>query len=306
MRSGRLTRKTVFGFIIGLCLLLCAVCVPFYQIRKLGYQLKDVQHKTDLIENEKENTIDAVFLGDSAAWSAFSPLQLYNDYGFASYNGATPGQWTEDSLIVLKKILEKQKPSILVMGTSTLYSDPNPLKYWLSQVLPVFHYHNWYKVKKKKYGDENTKGANLSTKVVPYEGSTDYMSSVKEIVNFSSNTQKYLDQIEELCQENQIKLIMVSTPAPRWNNGKHLAVEQWCTQNNVAYIDYNEEDEMENLSFDWSSDTRDGGEHVNLSGSIKLTAAIGQELDRCGLKDHRGDTKYAEWGTLYLSCKLYK
>jgi len=151
------------------------------------------------------------------------------------------------------------------------------------------------------------KGANILDTTVPYTGSLDYMSSSTAVLPLDSLSQDYLTEILQICKDNNITLLMVTSPsALNWTEGKHKTVDAWCTQHQITYIDYNEKDEIQKISIDWSTDTRDGGDHLNLSGSKKITSDIGKYLSKnFSLTDHRNEEKYAEWAKTYAGSKLY-
>lgn len=308
MENRKITAKTIVLFIVSFCVLISIICIPFYSIRNNGYMYSDVRHKTKSVQKETENSLDMLILGDSEGWATFSPLQIFHEYGIASYNCSTPGQWTGDSAKILIKALKRQDPSVVVLETSAIFSNPNPIKYALSEILPVFHYHNYYKNTAVKYGDQKTKGANLNASTVAYTGTADYMSSNMQEAVLDKNSLNGLNTILELCNEQNIDLVLVSAPsALTWTTGKHLAVARWAEENAIPYIDYNEKDEFNQLSFNWSTDTRDGGDHVNLSGSKKVCTDFGKRISEMySFVDHRSDSAYAEWEEKYKSLGLYK
>lgn len=308
MPKKKITIKSIIGFFLGLCLLLVVVCLPFYSDTSKGYQFIELRQKYRMVKSEEENSLDVLFLGDSECWAAFSPIQLYGEYGIASYNCATPGQWTGDTVVMLKQVLKNQKPSIVVLGTSTLYSYPNHLKFELSQKVPVFHYHNYYKTFSGKFGGKKMKGANLVETKAPYTGSLNYMASDTVLNPIDSLSQKYLDEVVQICEDNDITLVMVSSPsALNWTEGKHQAVSTWCQENQIMYVDYNETEELQRISYDWSTDTRDNGDHLNVSGSKKITKDFGEILvENFSLRDHRNEEAYAEWKNTYETSKYYK
>lgn len=92
------------------------------------------------------------------------------------------------------------------------------------------------------------------------------------------NTQKYFDKILDLCQKHNCRLALVSIPAgTSWNYSKHNAVKELAAKNNLIFIDYNTDmNKIDN--FNWETDTKDGGNHLNYSGAVKVTYAFEQEL----------------------------
>lgn len=300
--------KKVIGFVLAFCLLFCVANLPFYSLRDEGYQFISSKRKTQQIDSLKDHILDVAFLGDSECWAAFSPLQLLGEEGIPSYNCATAGQWTGDALILLNKVMQTQSPKVIVLETSTLYSSPNRYKYAFTQAFPIFHYHAFYRKDSNTVKDGYTLGANLVKTTEAYTGRADYMLTETAEHPIDKLCLSKLNEIAQRCKEENIQLVLVSSPsALTWTQGKHLAVANWCTENAVAYVDCNEKEIMEQMGFDWSTDTRDGGDHVNLSGSKKVTAAIGRYLKKnYDLSDQRENADYSTWLKRYQNSKLYQ
>jgi len=301
MIKQKCTYKRIIGFGIVLALLLALISLPFQKLAENGYDYKNVLNKAGMVASERKDSIDVLFLGDSEAWATFAPLQFFNEYGFTSYNCAFPGEWSYDSLAVLKKTLQYQNPSTVVLEANMLYSAPNVLKFNLFQYFPMFHYHGYYKILGQKHDSDKSKGAYINNQCNAYTGDTDYMSKKVKKKKFHGKNLEYLNKLLSYCKERNIQVIMVSSvSALNWTEGKHLGVQAWCDENDVTYIDYNEPENYDRLSFDWSTDTRDQGDHVNQSGSEKICSDLGKILvERYALSDHRQDEEYSNWQSLY-------
>ena len=307
MKKRKATWKGIFIFAVTACLLILAANFSFYRAVSDGYQYADNNRKTQIVSYEKSDTIDVVFLGDSLNWAAFSPLRLFHEYGISSYNCATSGQWIYDSLVIFRKVLTTQNPKVLVLGADAVYSNVSEDDFNFSQKFPLFHYHGYF-TENSLMKASKTKGANLSSKVVPYTGSLDYMDNATETQTIPTFNEKYLNQLYQLCREKGIELVMVSVPSPKnWTLAKEKGIQAWCDANQVTYIDYNSTKNAARIGIDWSTDTRDGGDHVNISGSNKVCQDFGKMLlENDSLQDHRTDSAYAEWEKLYSTSQYYQ
>lgn len=291
---------------IVFCVFLYLVSLPYHKYEEYGYQYEDVYSKIEAIKQEKEDSIDVVYLGDSQAWATYSPIQMYGEYGFTSLNCATAGQFPPDSYVVLKNVFKTQSPKVVVMDSNMIYSSLNYFKAILKEVFPIFHYHNvsTLETKGEYFG---LKGFNWNFSVVPYTGRTDYMNQEND-TRISLYNSQALDKIVELCKENHTTLILVSSIAPLcWSNGRHDVVNEFCEENNLEFIDYNEDDLSKEIGIDFNNDFRDGGDHLNFNGSRKLCHNLGEKLQtKYNLTDHRNDSSYKDWNELYENTQEYQ
>lgn len=309
MRKEGISGKDIIKTVIVFLLLFCIICIPFYGVRDTGYHYKEVISKENEVALETENSIDTLFVGDSIAWAAYSPLQMYHEFGMTSYNLGTPGQWIGDSLSLITGILQYQHPQVIVLDASIMITPVDPLNYRLSRYLPVFHYHKYFlNLLTSQVEKDPEKGANLNLTVAPYTGSLDYMNRTTTLIPLDERNQSFLDQIKGLCDVNGIQLILTTAPtAALWTTGSSLGVQAWCDANQVLYVDYNTSEKIQEISFDWNTDTRDNGTHLNVNGSKKLCSSLGKLLqEKYSFVDHRKDTAYRSWETDYQNSKYYK
>lgn len=96
---------------------------------------------------------------------------------------------------------------------------------------------------------------------------------------------KYFYKIIDLCNEKNIKLVLVTIPSGySWNMRKHNTVSELAKENNLSYIDFNTRTDLI-PTFDWTKDTKDEGLHLNNTGASKVTAAYEKLLkNEYGLK----------------------
>lgn len=256
---------------------------------------------------EKSNTIDVIGLGDSLVYSSLSPMQLWHDYGFTAYDCAGPAQTTQATFENLEVAVESQHPKIVLMESAVLYRNPkkqnwkNKLSAELKQYFPLAKYHdNW-----KKYlvngAKENWldvyKGYKYITKVKGVKDSSSYMKYTDEEEVIPGINLEYFDKIVKLCEENNIKLVMISFPSQKsWNYSKHNTVTKLFNEYGLEYIDLN----LIDLNINWKKDTKDKGNHLNYRGAKKVTQYIGNYLESLNiLEDHRNDPSYKSWDKAY-------
>ena len=89
----RISTKVVrsIGFLTGLLILMVVLSAIFAPKREI-YNATAVDEKQRSLKEEPEDTIDVIFAGDSESYSAFSPLQIWTEYGFTSFVCGTSAQ----------------------------------------------------------------------------------------------------------------------------------------------------------------------------------------------------------------------
>ena len=285
------------------------------------YDIQLVNRKIDAVSQEKENTLDVLFTGDSEASNTFSPFQYWKEQGIASYNLGGSAQRLNDCYTVLEEVLKHQKPKVLVLEPNTLfrknavYNKEDSVLMMAEQIFPVLHHHNIYKsinlgvnllgaTKENAYADQ-CKGYYARVKIRPYQGSDQYMKTNKRETAIYPETMKYFEKIVQLCKENQVELIMVSSPSPKnWSDERHDVIQALCDNYGITYYDLNKLDNA--LALDWTTDTLDRGDHLNINGSKKVNAYFGKILkEKYHIPDHRGEADYAIWDQQAAELKLY-
>ena len=263
--------------------------------------------------SERENSIDVVVIGNSDAYSGFSPMELWNACGYTSYVSAEGLQSPAASLAMFRRILSCQSPGVVILETDGFFTKTEVSKNLLDcfnaamgEPFSVFRYHNrWKKVHpdeffKKPYYTAHctTKGQMLSSTVEPYSGG-EYMVETDATAKLPIATVVAVDEIRSICEERGIQLLLVEMPSESsWNYKKHNAVAAFAEERELTFLDLNLC--REEFDFDWETDSRDGGNHLNTSGAKKATLYLGEYLaDACDLPDHRTDANFAPWNTDY-------
>ena len=99
---------------LGLLWAVSSVVQPKNNQKEFG----QVSEAANGIFGEPGRSLDAIFIGDSEAYSSFSPLQMWEEHGFTSYVSATSGQRLTYGYRLLEKALRSQKPKVVVFETN--------------------------------------------------------------------------------------------------------------------------------------------------------------------------------------------
>lgn len=299
------SHKSVLGFVsFAIIFALLLNTLSMVMIPKNNQMSKIIRGFYD----EKKNSLDVLFLGDSSMYRSIIPAKIWEENGITSYALGAPAVRTYALYYLLEEALKTQKPKVVVMEVNCAFNnhsysmgnkrkiidnmklsmnkmnmiqDPAfqfSLTDKLSLLFPIFLYHN-------RYNELNTvdieqtfiskandaKGFVTSNKRKPYKGNTNYMSAATTEI-FDKNSKKYLDKIYELCKQNGIKLMLLKVPgAKEWNLSKKKHVEEYAVERHLPYLDLN--DNMQQR-IDWNLDTNDRGVHLNFFGAEKVTSEL--------------------------------
>ena len=296
----------LFVMTYGICILM----IPY----KANFKKYGMYNKAEYdILSEKEDTIDVIFVGDSLVYSSISPMVIWNEYGYTSFDTASPGQIIKDSYKNIKIAIESQHPKIIFMEADCIYRDATRPTYVQRQkdkksnYFPIEKFHdNWKKIFSFESNDKKwinvNKGYVYITKTKP--GVTDYpkMKETDKMTKIPNDNLEYFDKIVSLCKDNDVKLVLLSDPTQlSWNYSKHLTTTLLAKERGLEFIDMNIDNPAK---IDWSTETKDKGNHINYKGAKKTSKYLGSYIKETKLvEDHRDDDKYKLWHEAY---KKYK
>ncbi|MGM9538311.1 MAG: hypothetical protein ACI3VN_08270 [Candidatus Onthomonas sp.] len=261
---------------------------------------------------EPENTIDVLYLGDSLTYSSYSPLDMWEQRGFTGYVSAVGGGRMNTAYQTLRKFLKTQHPKVVVLEAhvAARYTPGNESLLTEAELLfPLFENHDRWK--QLSLSDltapvhytriENEKGFRCNMKIRGAEEDS-YMEQTGEKSSLNLITRIYLNRMVRLCQENDIQLLIAATPSQKnWDYKKHNTMEQFAAENRDKGVDFLDMSLLtEEIPIDWETDSRDGGDHLNYYGAMKVSAYMADYLANCyDLPDHRDDDAYSAWNDAY-------
>ena len=282
---------------------------------------------------EPKDSLDILFMGDSSIYRGISPMQLWKEYGYAGYDFSSPAQKTWDQYYCLKEALQYQKPKLVVINAESLF-DSKPMKNGyqrhlfdnmkfgknkikalrdpqgnistsrqLSFVMPLLRFHDrWKELTEDDFAgtfgqayhnNEVFKGCWLGKTTKAYKAPKNPKKQQNNLI--TQNAERYLDKIKELCDKNNIELMILFPPTPKnWSEEKNTSVQKWADTNNVKFLDANKS--SEELKINWKTDTSDGGTHLNVKGAQKFTEFVGKFINlNYDIPNHKNDKNYQSW-----------
>lgn len=154
----------------------------------------------------------------------------------------------------------------------------------LNYKFPLVKYHdNWKHLKlttflqpREKYHFSN-KGMAYANTVKAYPFGNEYMQlSGGKHAMLSEEKLDQFQKIYDLCDRNGIRLVLLTVPsANTWNKGKSDTVKQLAKKYDLTYYDYNRQLPA---GFNWVTDSKDGGNHLNYAGASAVTKDLAKKL----------------------------
>lgn len=282
---------------------------------------------------ENSEMYDILFLGNSHMTNAVYPMELWRDYGIASYNLAGYGNRIPTTYWMMENALDYSDPKLVVMDCTYLRMEEKvktkellhaqidcfPLsvnkmkmicdlvedpKERLEFVWDFAAYHDrWWDLNQKDFEKEFNveKGAKIEIDVTAPQGLAERPA---QTALFTSTGTDYLRRIIEECQRRDIAFLLVYLPysATEEDWQEALCAEQIAEEYGVPYINF-----LDLQVVDLTVDSYDAHEHLNGSGGRKVTAYLGAYLDQhYDIADHRGEEAYGGWDEDYRRYTDYK
>ena len=320
-----MSKSKVIRRVVAVCLLLFLILYLLQRLLMPKY-ITGVVEGAFVAEyyREENKDFDVIFVGDCEVYENFSPVELWEEYGINSYIRGSAQQYIWQSYYLLEDTLRFHKPEVVVFNIQSLQYDESqseaynrmtlegmqwsPAKvgsikasmtedeHFIEYVFPILRYHDRW----KELDSDDVKYM-FRTVPVTYNGyymRTDVRAAKDvpegrplESYEFGDKAWEYLDKMRELCEENDIELVLIKAPSlyPYWYPEYEEQVEAYAAKYDLPY--YNFLELQEETGVDYNTDTYDGGLHMNLSGARKLSHYIGPVLLEHGAVDRRGDAE---------------
>lgn len=263
---------------------------------KPNKQLEEVSGDIrDILRYQKPKTIvletDCMFSGTNPGFKkGISPLEAEAaKVDAATTNSSdkkTGSQATAAKHPAKKSTSEKTAAQQNIFGKckALLEEGDSALLAALNYKFPLVKYHdNWKSLKLSsflqpsgKYRFAN-KGMAYANTVKPYAFGSQYMQlSGGKNAMLSEEKLNQFQKIYELCEKNGVQLVLLTVPsANTWNKGKSDTVKQLADKYDLTYYDYNTQLPQ---GFDWTTGSKDGGNHLNYAGAATVTKDLAAKL----------------------------
>ena len=274
---------------------------------------------------EENKDFNLIFLGDCEVYENFAPQILWDEYGISSYIRGSADQYIWQSYYLLEDTLLYTKPEAVVFNVLSMKFNESQSEAYNRMSLEGME---WSGVKVKAILASMKEDEHFLDYVFPIlryhsrwselnSGDIQYMFDTKRVSNngyymrvdtrpakdvpqgrplnnydFGDNAWKYLDMMRELCEKEDIELILIKAPSlyPYWYEEYEKQIDDYAEKYGLSY--YNFLELGEETKIDYNTDTYDGGLHMNLKGAEKLTRYFGNILSQdIGLKNLRGDSE---------------
>ena len=321
-------KKTVIT-IISICL--CG----FLSFRILSlFRIEVDNHQTYQSEavfyEQKENSLDAVFIGGSAVYRFWEPPLAWDDYGFTSWSFSIPAMNAINYPYIIKEI-DKTQPDALLMislngfinmnidaagiyrNTSymplsrnkieMIHDLANKIGYYgwdqLEFYFPIMRFHDrWSELnawdfnhKPDPYKSGAYEGIFWSKKNVAY-----FFKNTDEEIDATKEQTEFLNELFEFLDQCGHEVLFVVSPQALNADGRQLRMNRMCSLiQEQGYGCLNLYDYYDETGIQPETDYYNE-RHTNIHGAIKSTDFIARYLvENYGFSDKRGQPGYEDW-----------
>lgn len=284
---------------------------------------------------ERKNSLDMVYIGGSACFVYWAPLQAFEDEGFTSYSYGSNVIQAELYKYLIKEALKTQKPELIVI-------DARAFQYRETRPPEEVHYRNFltgmsFSKNKLDFINENVEknlkqdklsyifdlikyhrpfSSNINENVLslmfhtyknPNKG-FDFIPEVQLLEKYDFETEEkkkiaketediLLDLIDYMKTTDVNYLFVVSPYQETQEHKKQFNyIEEVITQNGYNFLDANEY--YDEMGLDFQGDLYNFN-HVNIYGAEKYTRLLSNYIkENYNLADHRNDSDYNDWHNL--------
>ncbi len=267
--------------------------------------------------------IDVIFAGSSTVHSAIDPRVLKDEQGISAYLRANASQPMWITYYMIEDAVKCHKPELVCIDTTFIkYGDDfveepstrkaldgmrmslskiNAIKASMGEdekmadyIMPLFRFHSRWKeltlddFRYAYYNKPVTINGYLPDDVTEPAEPGDLIYTKEGDTTISPKNILYLRKAIELCRSKGIQVMIFKVPAhsPNWSDDYDRRIDEIAKEYDLSYINFDKYND--DIGLDYSTDTPDGGSHLNTSGAAKFSSYLGKYIRRnYTVSDHR-------------------
>lgn len=255
---------------------------------------------------------DIVFIGDCEVFGSFSPVVLWNEFGFTSFVRGSPQQLVWQSYYILEETLRYERPELIVFSVLAMqYNEPQNEAYnrltldgmrwsmskvrainasktseeeFITYVFPFFRFRERWRdigVEDFRYffnrPQVSSNGFMVRSDVRPPAETAPNILRRTDYT-FGNKAVYYLEKITALAAAHDIPLVLIKAPTkfPAWHDQWNEQIKLFASSNDLLYINFL--DYINEIGLDFNYHTFDGGYTLNVVGAEKLTKFFGEVI----------------------------
>ena len=306
-----MNRKQIISSIIFIALVLFLGLHLTYILRTNG----DVKDRFVGFYAEKNDTIDAVFIGSSPLPACVATPKIYGETGITIYPMSSNMQRPVATKYLVKEALKSQSPDLFIFEMRMWAAADEDLlgnmahtrevtdnmKYSLNRIrtinamvddkddrinyyFDIFKYHSnwktlflWSQLRTAFYCyPEDLKGSLIEAEVGPCDAPVVLPEGDKEAI--PPEQEEYLNDLLDYLDENNINALFVVTPynAKDHEQRRFNYMSDIITARGYNFLDMNRH--IDEMGLDFSRDIKDYGTHTNVAGADKVSTFLEQYL----------------------------
>ena len=320
----------IVAFILVLAVVLSGVC------EVLKFKHADGIYPLTSFYELPKNSCDVMFFGTSHVFEGINPAVIWREQGIPSFALAGSAQPLWSTYYYIKEALKYQNPEVIVLDIDSTYFDEEFQKgdnlgsaysrmiknlmglkfskdkwdaikvgaseeYRLELLLGFPTYHT-------RYSELGTQDFSGYWEAYPehWKGYVEHtghqyftasdVSKATDRKPMYPKTEEWLYKIFELCEEENVELLLVSIPYCCSNVEQYVynTVEDIAKEEGIPFINCNTNRDL--VGIDYGTDLGDD-QHLNYKGATKMSSFIGEYLmENYNLSDRRGTSDiYETW-----------
>lgn len=267
---------------------------------------------------------DVLFLGDCEVYENISPVTLWNEYGITSYIRGNAQQLIPQSYYLLEESFRYETPKAVVLSVAAMQEIGQVNEAYNRMTLDGMR---WSKEKLEAVLNTKMEDEHLVEYIFPLLRFHSRWSSLEEDdlrylfrkpltthsgyylradvrpagefpesrrprnPRFEEKGMDYLERIRKSCETHGVTLVLFKAPSlyPAWHGEWNQQIEEYAASHGLLYI--NALADIEKTGIDFSTDSYDGGLHMNVYGAEKMARYLGPILKEAAkLPDRREDS----------------